>query len=97
MGLLRSLMFFAGAAIFVALAVNNLYALYLVRDDAPLFALRLPAGLFWTGLWAILSLACVLGAVMKPREFRQVFKEEPVQRQAWLDDLNAPKKDEEPS
>ena len=91
---MRALMLLMGAAVCALLAANNAYQLYLLRESY-VFAVRLPAGLFWTGFFLILSAACVLGALMKPREFRQVFKEEPPPRPDWLDELSAPRKDQD--
>lgn len=91
---MRSLVFWIGAVLLLSFAANNAYGLYLRRDDYAVAA-SLPSSLFWIGLPLILSLACVLGALMKPREFREVFEEEPVQRQPWLDELKSPPKNEE--
>jgi hypothetical protein len=72
------------------LAANTAYGLYLARDDVT-FAVRLPSALFWTGLFLVMTLAFALGAIMRPKEFHDVFKEEPVKRAAWLDELGAPR------
>ena len=90
MGVLRTIAFLAGAAVFMLLAANNLYGFYLLRDS-PLLVVRLPAGLFWTGVFLIGALACFLGALMKPKQYRAIFEEPPPPRAAWLDELNKPK------